>query len=418
MNPSLSILCIPDRRYPTNQAFLTGVFAKLLPERGHRVTWIIQSQEPLKKVQYVRWYNSDVVLLPAWRRDLFFKKIPDKGRKIVGTCKWLTRLVLKEQPDIIQIRNDWIAALWAIRERRKHGIPVVFQFSRPGPSFHLRNAQEASFVSRLGLLARGSLEKRLIPLVLKYTDHILPISEWMKESLVAQGIPEKQMTSFPLGFDTTILPERISGQRVRSMFGLGDAPVVIYFGEMGRPRQLDFLLRAHKLVVQRVPNAKLLMLGGEEKDGDTAFLQQTAYSLGVSKHIVFIKRVPLEEVPEYIAASDVGVSPIPPIPIYWNSSPAKLIETLGMARPIVTNDIPEQRKVIHESNGGLCVLYEENAFADAIVALLSNPERAKSMGLAGRNYVEQERSFQQMAVKLESLYFSLLEKHKQLSGYS
>jgi glycosyltransferase involved in cell wall biosynthesis len=257
------------------------------------------------------------------------------------------------------------------------------------------------------MLARGYFEQLLVRHVMLHADHVLPISDWMQDSLIAEGVPASRMTSFPLGFDTSIQPSTISGENVRAKWGLEHAPVVIYFGDMGKLRRLEFLLRVMAIVRITVPTVRLLMVGGEKQD--ITRLSRVVNELGLNECIVFTGRVLRQEMPEYLAASNVGVSPIPPLPIYLISSPTKLFETLGMARPVVANDIPEQKKVLSESGGGLCVPYKEQEFAEAIVRLLLSPDLAVQMGLAGRRYVECERSYAQMAANLEQIYASLLD---------
>ncbi len=363
----LRILCIPDRRFPTNQSFLEHVLAKILPARGHQVTWIVQSEAPLKEKRRLRWHASDVLLLPAKTRKNSLCKLINWLWRTVGTLTCLHRFLSTSSTDTIHVRNDWISALYAGLLRRKYGVPVVYQYSRPGPEFRLQLAQiqAASVFSSLWLRCCRSLERRLVNLAMSQADHILPISKWMKEQLIMEGVPSGRMTSIPLGFDVTLKPKMFSRRDVRAKLALGDAPIVIYFGSMDPLRKLDFLLRTMQCVVNAIASAKLLMVGREHNDRVRP--RRQVKQMGLESHVVIKMWVTRIELCSYLATADVGVSPIPPLPIYWISSPTKLVETLGMARPVVANDIPDQKKVLEESGGGLCVPYEEGPFADAIV---------------------------------------------------
>ncbi len=75
-----------------------------------------------------------------------------------------------------------------------------------------------------------------------------------------------------------------------------------------------------------------------------------------------------------------------------------------MNRPVVANDHPEQKLVIDDSGVGLCVPYDEQAFSDAIVTLLEQPEMAEEMGRKGRAYVERTRSYERIADLVEYSY--------------
>jgi glycosyltransferase involved in cell wall biosynthesis len=63
--------------------------------------------------------------------------------------------------------------------------------------------------------------------------------------------------------------------------------------------------------------------------------------------------------------------------------------------------------VITESGAGICVPWEENAFADAIVKLLSYPEIAEEMGHKGRRYVEKHRDYEAIAGVVENEYYRI-----------
>ena len=82
---------------------------------------------------------------------------------------------------------------------------------------------------------------------------------------------------------------------------------------------------------------------------------------------------------------------------------------MAMGKAMVANEHPEQKVVISESKAGICVRYEEDAFAEAILHLLRNPKKTKEMGIRGRTYVSKKRNYGQLAKQVE-------EKLQVLSG--
>jgi len=79
-----------------------------------------------------------------------------------------------------------------------------------------------------------------------------------------------------------------------------------------------------------------------------------------------------------------------------------------MGKPVVANDHPEQKLVISESGGGICVPYQEKEFANAIIYLLQNPTLAKTMGEKGRTYVEKKREYSKICDLVENQYDKLI----------
>jgi glycosyltransferase involved in cell wall biosynthesis len=70
---------------------------------------------------------------------------------------------------------------------------------------------------------------------------------------------------------------------------------------------------------------------------------------------------------------------------------------MALGRPVVANDHPEQRLVLEQSQAGLCVPYDESAFAAAILRLLNHPDEAEAMGRNGRVYAETHRDYRRIA---------------------
>jgi glycosyltransferase involved in cell wall biosynthesis len=70
---------------------------------------------------------------------------------------------------------------------------------------------------------------------------------------------------------------------------------------------------------------------------------------------------------------------------------------MALGRPVVANDHPEQRLVLEQSRAGLCVPYDERAFAAAILQLLDHPEEARAMGKRGRAYAVANRDYRHIA---------------------
>jgi glycosyltransferase involved in cell wall biosynthesis len=146
----------------------------------------------------------------------------------------------------------------------------------------------------------------------------------------------------------------------------------------------------------------LLMVGAGDSPDDIERLRRHAARLGLDAAVRFTGLVPRAEIPAFIRAADVGVSPIRPIPLFEVSSPTKFVEMLGYGCPVVANDIPEQARILRESGGGVAVPYESRAFGDAIATLLADPEARRRMSAAGAAWVAEHRSLAVLTERLES----------------
>ncbi len=84
------------------------------------------------------------------------------------------------------------------------------------------------------------------------------------------------------------------------------------------------------------------------------------------------------------------------------------LEAWGAGLPVVAGDIAPLREVVREGIDGLHAKSEPRAIADAILALLRDPERARRMGAAGRERLKREFSWPAVAKRTEDAYLDAL----------
>lgn len=152
---------------------------------------------------------------------------------------------------------------------------------------------------------------------------------------------------------------------------------ILYLGALDRIRKLDFLLRVFKKVILYYENVELILVGKSAIEGEEQFLKEKVKEYGLKGKVIFTGQLPKKEAWELVKSADVCVSPIYPHEIFNVSIPTKLLEYMALGRPVVANNQPMQKYLLEKSGAGLCVNYDEDEFANAILYLLKNPEKAK-----------------------------------------
>ena len=125
--------------------------------------------------------------------------------------------------------------------------------------------------------------------------------------------------------------------------------VFIYHGVLTADRGLLTLMDAFALVHEKRPATSLLLLGDGPAVPD---LHERARVLGVQDAVALVPTVPIEQVPSYLAAANVGVIPLPDVESWQVQSPMKLWEYLAMRMTVVATDIEAHRGIDNE----FCVL--------------------------------------------------------------
>lgn len=190
---------------------------------------------------------------------------------------------------------------------------------------------------------------------------------------------------------------------LRRALGLGtDTPVVLYSGTFEAYQGLDALVTAIPLVRRRVPSAVFVLVGAQQGD-DLRRAAGTAGALIREGALRVVERRPREEIPRYLAAADVLVSPR----VYGGNLPLKIFDYLAAGRPIVASDIPTHRTVLDER---YAVLVEPTApaLATAIADLLEDRPRAERLGAAARTYAAQQFGWSRFLQSVGELYDEVL----------
>jgi glycosyltransferase involved in cell wall biosynthesis len=105
--------------------------------------------------------------------------------------------------------------------------------------------------------------------------------------------------------------------------------------------------------------------------------------------VVFAGRRPRDELPALLASAEVTVATQRDAPLLADALSTKVLEYMAAARPVVAAATGWTADVVAGSGAGIvCPPERPEALAAAIAEIAADPERARTMGLAGRRYVE------------------------------
>ena len=194
-------------------------------------------------------------------------------------------------------------------------------------------------------------------------------------------------------------------QRIRSEHGLGGGPVVLYVGRLSPKKGADVLLRAMGHVAQRHPEATLVLVGskwyGEDRISDyVAYVRALAARAPVRVHTTGY--VPADKVHEWFAAGDLFVCAS-----QWEEPLARVhYEAMAAGLPIITTARGGNPEVVRGHGNGLVVEEPANpeAFARAILRLLSDPGMRAEMGRRGRALAEERYGWDRVAADIRSVW--------------
>ena len=185
---------------------------------------------------------------------------------------------------------------------------------------------------------------------------------------------------------------------------------ILGIGRLTYEKGFDLLLDAISLIVDRYPYLSIKIIG----DGpERASLEQQTIKLRLIDKVELMGNISNDDIPKYINAACLVVVPSR----YQEPFGIVAVEAALMARPVVAANVGGLAEIVVNNETGLLVEMENSrAFADAIVAILAQPEKTIRMGLAGRLRVQKEFNLAKYVDAYDMLYQQMATNQFPMTG--
>jgi phosphatidylinositol alpha-1,6-mannosyltransferase len=235
-------------------------------------------------------------------------------------------------------------------------------------------------------------------------DVLTTISRYTRSRVAAGFGPRAALEVLPAGIDTErFRPDPAARAELRRRYRIGEAPLVVCVSRLVARKGQDVLIRALPLVRERVPGARLLVVG----DGPgAARLRRLARAGGVERHVVFAGAVPAADVPAHHAVGDVFALPCRTRGggLDVEGLGIVLLEAAAAGLPVVAGRSGGAPETVQEGRTGHVVDGRSvSSVASAVAGLLADPNRARAMGAAGRAWMQQEWTWAARVTRLRAL---------------
>jgi glycosyltransferase involved in cell wall biosynthesis len=223
-------------------------------------------------------------------------------------------------------------------------------------------------------------------------------SKYVRDGLISEfGIEPAKIVEVPLGNMSHLLAFRKS--RHENSNQAGSLPVVLFFGQIRENKGLDIMIEALPLVVGKIPNVKLQVVGFPVVNMKSYY--DMARSLGIMSHIDFrLGYVEENEIPAYFESASVVALPYKTI---GQSGVAVAACTFGKA--IVATRCGGLVELVEEAKNGILVPVGDSAsLAEAISKILLDGGLRKTYEKNSRVYAETQLSWSLIADKTIELY--------------
>ncbi len=319
----------------------------------------------------------------------------------LSASKLVNELIKKESVkyDIV-IAHDWLSAIAGMTVKKEVGLPFAFHVHSTEKGRTLGNGSEV--VSNIELHAA------------KAADLIVTVSYAMKDELVTLGFPKEKIQVAYNGVDAEKYDPKdvTAGQikKVRDSYGVKDDEFMILFvGRLVGVKGVDKLIMAMPHILQKMPKAKLVILGlGDLQE----YLTNLVNHMRVNDYVRFrFEFVPEEERILHYAACDVAV-----FPSLYEPFGIVVLEAMSMERPVVVGaaGVSGMREIVISCGPEQCGYHvDPNSPADiawGITSTLEDGEKRKWLGKNGRRRVLNEFTWDKIAEKTLEIYEPMIKR--------
>ena len=226
--------------------------------------------------------------------------------------------------------------------------------------------------------------------------HTEPERAW----LISHGAEPGRVKVIPLGIDEDGLAPRPG--TFRDANGIPrDGYLVAYFGQQGSHKGIDVLIRTFPTLLERCPNAWLVVAGS--RTPFTTRLEELARDLSSEAQERFRLVTDLDEQAKVDLLGDCDVFASPS---QSESFGITTLEAWSLGKPVVVGDAPSQSSVVEDRVTGLIVPYGDEALLGEALERLAEPGLRDLLGQAGRDLVHHRYRRRQIDATYADLFRS------------
>jgi 1,2-diacylglycerol 3-alpha-glucosyltransferase len=398
---SFSIAMVAACPFPANHGTPAAIreMSEELARRGHSirvVTYPLSHAIPITGVEIDRvaqvGSNREISVGPSYQRLAFDALLVFK----------LFQVVRKRKVDVIHAHN-YEGGLVGGFVGKFTGVPVIYN------AINTMIGELASFnFIRPRALAIG-LAKVLDYVVPRMADMIITDTEELRSFILDRGVDPARVVTIHSG----VRPEMFDGadgSRVRDRFAADSGPLVIYTGTFDDFQGIDHLMAAFKIVQERKPAARLLLVGSTVNPTHRAKYERMAVDLGFASRFA-ITSCSLDELPGFLAAADVAVVPRPDSA----GIPTKLLNYMAAGNAIVS--FKQSATILqHGETAFLVDPATDSNFAQGILTVLDDSRLAQKLRTNVKRFVLGRFDWPSIAAKLEAIYNGLVAKSPGSTG--
>jgi glycosyltransferase involved in cell wall biosynthesis len=398
----LNILVVHEVDWAAKVVMEIHEIPELLARRGHTVVFV-DYEESYRRANCLDLVRTATKVRSGVRRHYEDARVEvrtpglvmlpglDRLSSIAMQYVEIERTIRRRHIDVVLLYSMPTSGLSTIVAAHKHQVPVIFR------------AIDVLHKLRPQPIASGiwAAERLGMPRV----DWVLALSPDLGDYATHMGTPRTRVSVLRQGMAPEFRPQ---AKDPALLAGWGLAPndrVAMFLGTMYEFSGIDYVIGQFHQVVEHVPNAKLLLVGGAN---DLERFRALAALSPVADRIIFTGMQPIRLLPGLINAADLAFNSFRRSRLTDTVFPEKLPRYMACGKPVLATPLTAVCEFfVGESNG---VVFRDLGpdFMSAMAALLGDSGELARLGSAARAFVDANYDWDRTIDELEAVMARLV----------
>lgn len=359
---------------------------KKLREQGHNVyIFTISHPQAEQDSPYVyRMASVPFIFLKDHRVGIVYSN---------KTVQKIKRLKL----DLILSQTEFSMGIFARMMSKRLNIPIIH-------TYHTVYEDYMHYISK-GIELSPRIARKYSKSFCNHVDGVVAPTKKTEKLLKGYGV-QTPIRIIPTGIDfTPFKPENYSQdqvQHLKEVFGIPtDAPIILFVGRVAKEKSIHVLIEAMPLVVEKIPHAKLVIVG----DGPSRLeLEELAQKLGVRDSVIFTGMQPWNTIGRMYQLGDVFVSAS-----VTETQGLTFAEAMAAALPVVAMEDESIAGFVRDGYNGK-LFHNTNELAEALYQVLSDEDYRKQLSYNAIHSIK-PLSAETFGLNAEAFYEEILERY-------
>jgi glycosyltransferase involved in cell wall biosynthesis len=241
---------------------------------------------------------------------------------------------------------------------------------------------------------------KLKKFILNNLDSLVVVSNELKNEVNKLNLKKQlEIKTIPMGVDDKKFNPSKYQKWIKEKYKIKDS-FLLFVGRLSKEKGVKYLLRAMPKVIEKNYKVKLLIIGDGPLKTD---LQKEAMKLKISDNVLFLEKIPNDELPPYFATADIFIGPS-----LREGFGLVFVEALMTKTSVISSNLKTISDIIINDKTGIQInIKDTEKFSNTIINLLSNKEKRDQLSEKGYEHAKNNFSLNIISNKYNQLFTKL-----------